>query len=161
MSYFDLRYAALLVVNILKSYKAMPWEWDPFGIVIGNFTWIKIWLLASFVFVFSFSSIEIPLTPQVDMGYIRIQVKNYTVSLLVCFLASLFFPQDIFWWIYPTVLLLSSCTPCISSMWRSFKLSVQLLLPMIPVLKIYMTTTTNVDEEPDIELQEMEQIQQV
>ncbi|CAI9775653.1 unnamed protein product [Fraxinus pennsylvanica] len=158
MSYFDLRHAALLVVNVLKSYTAMPWEWDPFGIIIGNFTWIKFWLLASFFFVFSFISIEIPLIPQVDMGYIRIQVKNYTVSLLVCSLGSLFFPQDIFWCIYPTVLLLSSCTPRISSMWRSFKLSVQLLLPTIPVLNIFMTTTTNIDEEPDLEMQEMEQI---
>ncbi|CAI9775649.1 unnamed protein product [Fraxinus pennsylvanica] len=161
MSYFDLRYAALPVVNILKSYTAMTWEWDPFGIVIGNFTWIKFWLLTSFFFLFSFISIEIPLTPQVDMGYIRIQLKNYSVSLLVCFLASLFFPQDIFWCIYPTILLLSFCTARISSMWRSFKLSVQLLLPTIPVLNISMTTTTNIDEEPDIELLEMEQILQV
>ncbi|KAG8375282.1 hypothetical protein BUALT_Bualt10G0084200 [Buddleja alternifolia] len=68
MSYFDLRFVFLLVINIVKSQTAMPWEWDPFN-VVRDLTWTKFWLLTILFLIFSFVSILIPLaSPNTTMG---------------------------------------------------------------------------------------------
>ncbi|KAK4435638.1 hypothetical protein Salat_0727300 [Sesamum alatum] len=66
MSYFDLRYVFLLLINNVKSQMVMPTEYDPFHIV-ANFTWIRFSFVIILLFVFSFIAIGIPLAPSDNM----------------------------------------------------------------------------------------------
>ncbi|KAL0312293.1 UNVERIFIED_CONTAM: hypothetical protein Sradi_5628600 [Sesamum radiatum] len=155
MSHFDLRFAILIVINILKSQTAKPWEWDPFD-VGSDLTWIKFWLLTILLFIFSFVSIGIPLVvPPNDTRYIQVQTKRFSPSLLACFLASLFFPQLLFWYVYPIILLFFLSYTCICNVSRSFIYWAQAVLSLVPDLNILITTTSTV--EADEELHEGEE----
>ncbi|KAL0330960.1 UNVERIFIED_CONTAM: hypothetical protein Sangu_1641500 [Sesamum angustifolium] len=147
MSHFDLRFGILVMINILKSQTAKPWEWDPFD-VGSDITWIKFWLLAISLFIFSFVSFGIPLTtvPPNNARYIQVQMKSFSASLLACFLASLFFPQLLFWYVYPTILSFFLCYSCICNVSRSFVYWAQAILSLAPDFSIWITTTNRVDE---------------
>ncbi|KAL0324063.1 UNVERIFIED_CONTAM: hypothetical protein Scaly_2373400 [Sesamum calycinum] len=82
MSHFDLRFGILVMINILKSQTAKPWEWDPFD-VGSDITWIKFWLLAIFLFIFSFVSIGIPLTTVLPNNVRYIQKLRYWAQAIL------------------------------------------------------------------------------
>ncbi|KAL0393824.1 UNVERIFIED_CONTAM: hypothetical protein Slati_4348600 [Sesamum latifolium] len=123
----------------------MPWEWDPFD-VASDLTWIKFWILAIFLFIFSFISIAIPFTvPPNNLRHIQVQMKSFSASLLACFLASLLFPQLLFWYVYPMILLFFLCYSCIFNIFRSFIYWDQAILSLAPDLNILITTTTTAE----------------
>ncbi|KAK4435632.1 hypothetical protein Salat_0726700 [Sesamum alatum] len=120
----------------------MPWKWDPFD-VANDLPWIKFWLLAIFLFIFSFVFIGIPLTPPSNLRYIQVEIKSFSASLLACFLASLFFPQLFFWYVYPVVLLSFLCHICIFNVFRNFTYWVQVTSSLMPNMSILITTAIN------------------
>ncbi|KAL0330077.1 UNVERIFIED_CONTAM: hypothetical protein Sradi_4994400 [Sesamum radiatum] len=146
MSHFDLRFAILMMINILKSQTAKPWEWDPFD-VASELTWIKLSLLAIFLLIFSFISIGVPLTtvPPNNMRYIQVQMKSFSASLLAGFLASLFFPQLLFWYVCPMIPLFFLCYAAISNVSRSFIYWAQATLSLAPDFNIWIATTNRVE----------------
>ncbi|KAL2236820.1 UNVERIFIED_CONTAM: hypothetical protein Sindi_0873700 [Sesamum indicum] len=124
----------------------MPWEWDPFD-VASDLSWTKFWLLAIFLFIFSFISIAIPTftVPPNNLRYIQVQMKSFSASLLACFLASLFFPQLLFWYVYPMILFFFLCYSCIFDVSRSFVYWAQAILSLAPDFNILITTTSPVE----------------
>lgn len=145
---FDLRFVFLLIINIVKSHTSIPWEWDPFD-VVSDLSWMKFWFLTILSFVFSFVSIVIPLN---NIVYIQVQVKNFSPTLLICFLASLFFPQLLFWYVYPIILLFFLCYACIFNMFTRFISWVQTIFSMLPDLNIFITATNREwHEEGEVE----------
>ncbi|XAR70568.1 hypothetical protein NMG60_11027466 [Bertholletia excelsa] len=148
MPFFDLRYALPIVINGAKSQVSMPRDWDPFN-TIGHLTWPKLWLLIILFVIFSFTSIEVPLTCPVIIGHIRVQVGKLSTSLLVLLAASLLFPQVLFWYAYPMVILLSSCSSWLSSAFKSFLQWVKITLCTVPDLNIFVSATYTDEVNPE------------
>lgn len=155
MAYFDLRFAMLFILNILKSQGSNPWDWDPFDTINNNLTWIKFWIICILFLVFSFISIQVPLSPASPTraaGYVRIQVTHFSPPLMVSFLALLLLPEMLFWYIYPTIMLLFSCTTCVSNVLKNIILSLRAILSAIPYFNVVIAATyTNEESEDDIE----------
>ncbi|KAG8382003.1 hypothetical protein BUALT_Bualt05G0031300 [Buddleja alternifolia] len=156
MAHFDLRYVLLIVINIVKS--AIT-KWDPFD-VLGDLTWTKFWFVTILLFIFSFLSIRVPIDPQNStILYINVQLQNFSSSLAASFLASLFSPQILFWYIYPVILVLFSFSTCISSMLNNFVVWMQIVLSNVPGVNLFITTTSNFEgniESQEAEIQELD-----
>lgn len=152
MSSLDLRYLLLLITNIIKSHIVTPCEWDAFD-VATNFTWIKFWLLTLLFFIFAFVSIGIPLHTSTDtnMGYIRVQIKKFSASLTLSYLASIFIPQLLFWYLYPLILLLFSCSASISNLYWTSMFRLQAILATLPDFNLLLIATDNIHEEENLE----------
>ncbi|KAI3453936.1 hypothetical protein Pfo_010599 [Paulownia fortunei] len=80
-----------------------------------------------------------------------VRVKNFYASIIISFLALLFLPQLLFWYFYPVILLSSLYSNYISILFKSFVLSLQVILSMTSGFNIYITAT-NTDDEANTEL---------
>lgn len=145
MSELDLSFLVPILTNILKSTTDDPSKWDAFDI-ISKLNWMKFFILIVLLFVVSFIFIGIPFPPPANnIRYFRIQVKNFSFFLMVSFLTSLIFPQNLFWTIYPIILLLFSCSTPISCMLMSFVQAVQFMASTVSA-RIIFFAARNLDE---------------
>ena len=99
--FFDLRLCVPVVMNIVKSGIGGVkggWDWDPFHLMhMPGFTWNNIfWPLLS-VAAFSFISIQV---------HIRLRaVRELSIPFTASLMGSLIFPQTLFWYMYPILIL--------------------------------------------------------
>ncbi|KAK9934181.1 hypothetical protein M0R45_021333 [Rubus argutus] len=145
--YIDIRYAVLLAINMFKYGVGMPWDWDPFH-TISNLTWTNACLLLILFLVFSFISIKVhvPLTTThltssttcSTTNTVLVAFEEVSVPLAVALMASaLVFPQALFWYAYPFIVLISSCFGELKRFANWF----HNVLTAIPVLNVIMTAT--------------------
>lgn len=145
--YIDIRYAVLLAINMFKYGVGMPWDWDPFH-TISNLTWMKAFLLAIFFLVFFFISIKVhvpltathstPSTTSSTTDAVLLSFVELSAPLAVALMASaLVFPQALFWYAYPIIVLSSSCFGELKRFANWF----HTVLTAIPVLNVIMTAT--------------------
>ena len=111
MNNFDLRLCVPFLINSLKSLVALPGndDWDPFY-AIHHLTWIKLCLFLLILALFSFTSIniEVPYTasvPTSSASCVRLRLGVFSLPITLSFMASVFFPQTLFWYTYPILVL--------------------------------------------------------
>ncbi|GMN66413.1 hypothetical protein TIFTF001_035482 [Ficus carica] len=110
MSNFDIRFIIPIFINCLKFIsEALPWGFDAFHVVDPNRTsWTKISFLVFMLLFFSFTSITVsPTRRRPNSAFIRFRLQNFSPQVAVSLLASLFFPQTLFWFLYPSILILN------------------------------------------------------
>lgn len=80
---------------------ALPWDWDPFR-TMDRLTWINSCFFLLILTAFSFTSIVVPHTCPVHgaAGFIRLRIGNFSLPMTLSLMASLIFPQTLFWFIY-------------------------------------------------------------
>ena len=102
MRHFDLRFCIIVLINMAKSQIG--------GISWDLITWTNLFCFLLILAAFSFVSIEVPLTLftcSFRTLHIRLRFGSRPLSAAVSFMASLIFPQPLFWYVYPALLLLS------------------------------------------------------
>lgn len=102
MRHFDLRFCIIVLINMAKSQIG--------GISWDLITWTNLFCFLLILAAFSFVSNEVPLTLftcSFRTLHIRLRFGNRPLSAAVSFMASLIFPQPLFWYVYPVLLLLS------------------------------------------------------
>ncbi|KAL7150594.1 hypothetical protein ABFS83_05G123900 [Erythranthe nasuta] len=152
--YLDLRYAIILVINMLKPADDTS-EWDPFGIIVDP-TPTKFCLVLGLSLLFPFVSIRISLnySPSYD---ILVRATNFSAMIVISLLASLLLPRLYFWYSYPAIILLTSC---VSALIRNVLLSVQppiLSVANIPGFDIHITVSASSATDEETEIIEEEQ----
>lgn len=157
MPSFDTRYAILLVVNIMKSQASVPWDWDPYELM-GNLTWSKFWFLFILVLIFSFTSIRVALTCPIDIWHIRVRLGEFSTTLVVLLVTSLLLPQLLFWYVYPTIVLLSLCSSRVFNAFKSFLHWGQAVLVTVPDLTVSVSAIEGNIMEQTWKLVEHEQV---
>ena len=97
--------SVLCVINILKFQVG----------IMAYLSWMKVSWFLLFLLVFSFISIEVPLTPSVNPWYIRLCLSGeyFSIPMAISLIASLIFPQTLSWYIVPMIMLLHFCYPWI------------------------------------------------
>lgn len=103
-----MRYFILILINFLKSKASMPSVWDPYNITILNqqSIWLNLWILCFFLFVFPLTSIQFPLSCHSRGNNIIVRVGYFSVTVFVSTVAALIFPQALFWFAYPLIIIL-------------------------------------------------------
>lgn len=99
------------------------------------------WVIA-IVVGFSFTSIEVPLTWSADHnGYIHLRVvRKFSLLITVSLMASLTFPQSLFWFVYPGLILVWFWHDCLVN----FLGRLQATAPdTIPVYNIIISPTAH------------------
>lgn len=153
----DMRFMIVVAINIVKSHVAMPWEWDPFE-VTNDLTWTKFLLLTSLFFFFTFIAIEIiPLTSPNIMGFVKIQINKYSPTFSTSFLACVFLPQFLFWYVYPMILVSFWWYTCVSRAFASFVAWVGAVLSEMPDVNISIAAANADDDDDDDELHDVEE----
>ena len=111
MSHFDIRYTIPIFINCLKFIsEALPWDFDAFHVLDPNQTsWATISFLVFMLHFFSFTSITIFPTRRrpPNSAIIRFQLETFSPHIAVSLFASLFLPQTLFWFLYPSFLILN------------------------------------------------------
>ncbi|XAR70565.1 hypothetical protein NMG60_11027460 [Bertholletia excelsa] len=148
VSCLDLRYAVLIVINIVKSHVGAPWDWDPYNIILG-LTWSKFWLLSISILFFSFTSIALPLNCPLNLSYVSLRFKRFSTSLAILLVASLVFSQVHFWFVYFIFLIFSQSYffDWLSYVLRGFIQWVQVSSSNIPDLNINL----KLEPQPSVE----------
>lgn len=141
MSTFDIRYAIILAINIMKSQASIPWDWDPYELM-SNLTWSKFWLLFTLFLVFSFTSFKVPLTCPIDIWHVRVRVRvgEFSTTLVVLMVTSLLLPQLLFWYTYPIIVLLFMCSSWVFKTFKSFLHWARAILVTVPDLNISLSS---------------------
>ena len=99
--YVDLRHALFLAINIVKSQVgSSTWVWVPFN-TIAHPTSTKTFILSLLLLVIPFTSIKVPVACSVDTGHIIVRLGKFDPYLTVSLVASIVFPQALFWYTYP------------------------------------------------------------
>lgn len=150
MSHFDLRYAIPILINtmIKPQSRAMPWDWDPFKISNPQYWTNKPFLLVFLLLFFPFTSIQLSLPPpsspndiNTNSALIRFQLGNFSLHLAVSLLGSLIFPQALFWYAYPTILIFAFCYPKLLFFLRRFVGWLNSKLSAFPALNLHISST--------------------
>ncbi|CAK9173328.1 unnamed protein product [Ilex paraguariensis] len=122
----DLRHTFLVVINGVK-FIGHQTSSDPFHI-ISNLTWPKFTFLAITFFFFSFTSFIVPLSPT-SLNHLQrelhVRVGTFSPTFAILLVASLLFPQKLFWYAYPIIIFLSFCSTRLSNLFMSFLLWAQ------------------------------------
>ena len=160
MYYIDLRHSLLLAINILKSQLATTLAWDPFHTIdhpsgMKNLTFTILFL------VFPFTCIQVPLTCSLDTAHIIVRLGKFDPCLTVSLLASIVFPQAIFWYAYPIIIMISLLSSwLLNVLWR-FLSWLRKLLTSIPVFDIIIRATVtrwqNLESQHEVEEIELHQ----
>ncbi|KAL7166970.1 hypothetical protein ACSBR2_037600 [Camellia fascicularis] len=140
MSSFDIRYAILLVINMVKSQASMPWDWNPFGLD-SHLNWSKFSLLVVLCTLFSFTSIRVPLACPLNLWHIHVKFGEFSNTLVVLFVSSLVFPQLLFWYAYPIIISISLCSSWVFNMFKSFVQWAKATLSAVPDLNLFISAT--------------------
>ena len=146
----DLRYVVPALINIGK-----PWVQQPN--LISNEMFVKVCLfLAISIIVFLFTSVKLPLCvepPQLRAG-------DFSSPLTLSFLASLFLPSPLFWFVFPMLVILSPWYGIIVDLLKRFILWSSHILQAIPTRIITCATQRPRDDhepqkEADLEANEI------
>ena len=140
MRYFDLRFCIIVLINMAKSQIG--------GISWDLITWTNLFCFLLILAAFSFVSIEVPLTLftcSFRTLHIRLRFGNRPLSAAVSFMASLIFPQPLFWYVYP-VLLLLSFYPAARLVDHALR-SLQAVIPINQVYDVFISADVEVLNE--------------
>ncbi|GMN21080.1 hypothetical protein TIFTF001_045432 [Ficus carica] len=136
MGGFDLRILIPIFINLLKSHsRALPRDWDAFGVLSSNeIPWINISFHVCLLLLFSFTSITLALphpnySPNTAV-LLRFRFGNFSPHIAVSLVCSFVFPQALFWFMYPAILVL---IPFLR--WLNVKLSA------LPVWNLHINST--------------------
>ena len=156
MSYFDLRLCLIVLINMVTSQIG--------GISWDLITWTNLFCFLLILAAFSFFSIEVPLTLftcSFRTLHIRLRFGNRPLSAAVSFMASLIFPQPLFWYVYPVLLLLYFYP--IARLVDHALGSVQAVIPINQVYDVIISPAVEVvnepypqEDEPSSETQDLE-----
>ena len=166
MSGFDLRFVIPVVINLLKSQtKAHTGDWDAFSLLHNpnEVSWIKISFHISLLVLFSCTSITFTRRPSPNTALICFQFGNFSPHIAVSFVCSLVFPQALFWFVYPAILIIShlilgwvnvqlSAFP-VGTFQLSFSLTAQQVQanvrmdPQVPVPQVNIDIAEDTDDE--------------
>ena len=145
--YIDYKHAILLAINMLKYGVGMPWDWDPFH-TISDLTSIKAFVLVILFVIVPFISVKVhvPLTTHVAPASITTntsnvvlrRIKELSAPLAVTLMAAaVVLPQALFWYAYPTSILIPSCL-CVLNRFANW---LHAVLVTIPVLDVVLSAT--------------------
>ena len=151
MRYFDLRFCIIVLINMAKSQIG--------GISWDLFTWTNLFCFLLILAAFSFVSIEVPLTLftcSFHTLHLRLRFGNRPLSVAVSFMASLIFPQPLFWYVYP-VLLLLSFYPAAGIVVHALR-SLQVVILINQVYYVVISAAVEVMNEQDFWKREIEEL---
>ena len=123
---------------MFKSQRGGIISWD----LIIN-TWSNLFFFLLVLSVFSFVSIEVPFilfTFSFHTFHLRLRFGNRPLFTAIAFMASLIFPQRVFWYVYPTVILLLSLYPSTARLLDHTLYWLQALITVNKVYDIFITT---------------------
>ena len=115
------------------------------GISRDLITWINLFCFLLILAAFSFVSIEVPLTRSFHPLHIRLRFGNRPLFAAVSFMASLIFPQPLFWYVYPVLLLLNFYP--IARLVDHALGSVQAVIPINQVYDVFISADVEVMNE--------------
>ena len=134
----DLRHALLFAVDILKSQVGSAWDWEPFN-TIGVPTWSKSFTLAILLLIFPFTYKKVPL--RLDTDHLIVRFGKFDPCLTILLVASIVFPQALFWYAYPIIIIISFCHSWILNVLGSSLFWLQKVLTTVPVINIIIRAT--------------------
>lgn len=141
MKRFDMRFCVPIIINILKPGDG----WDPFD-TIDNPTSMKICCFLLISVVFSLTSIVIPAlagTSIVMGGYMHLRVAGeLSVVMALSMVASFTFPQALFWYVYPIIVMVSIRYGWVLSVFKCFLGWLQAMAVRAPVFNIIIMSST-------------------
>ena len=142
--YFDLRSCIVVLINMVKSFRMRSGvSWD-----VMNWTWTNLFSFILVLAVFSFVSIEVPLTLftlSFHTFHIRLLFGSRPLLTALAFIASLIFPQRVFCYVYLLILLLSFY-PTDRLVHRALR-SLQAVIPINHVYHIFIRADVEVINE--------------
>ena len=163
MCYMDLRHTLLFAINMLKSQVgSSTWVWDPFN-TIAHPTSTKTSIISLLFLLFPFTCIKVPIACSVDTGHIIIvRLGKFDPCLTVSLVASIVFPQALFWYTYPIIIMTSFWSSWLLYVFGCFLSWLQNVLTTIPVINIIIraTVTRWHNSEPQDEIETTEWNQQ-
>ncbi|EXC26764.1 hypothetical protein L484_023380 [Morus notabilis] len=112
---FDLRYTIPIFTNWFKSQSgALPWGWDAFSLLKdpNQTTWTQKCVHVFLFLLPSFTSITLSLAR--PAAAIRFQFPNFSRHIALSLVCSLLFPQALFWFLYPAILMFSRFLGCVN-----------------------------------------------
>ena len=114
---FYLRLCVPFLVNSLKSLVALPrdYVWDPFH-TIDHLSWINLCLFLFILALFSFTSTNIAVPHPASVhtssaSCVHLRLGDFSLPTTLSLMASLIFPQTLFWYIYPILMLAPFWSP--------------------------------------------------
>ena len=147
---FDLRFVIPIFINLLKSFsEALPWDWDAFRMFDPKQTsWTKFSFHVLLLLFFSSTSITFILLfrPWPNSALIRFRFGDFSPHIAVSHVCSLVFPQALFWYMYPAILVVNHFL----GWFKYVKLSA------LPVWNLHISSTLLHHEETNIQIIETE-----
>ena len=137
MSYLDLRLCIIGFINMFKSHRGGIINWD---LMIS--IWSNLFFFLLVLSVFSFVSIEVSFTLftlSFHTFHLRLRFGNRPLFTILALMASLIFPQRVFWYVYPIVIVLLSFYPTTRLLDRALR-SLQTVITINQVYDIFITT---------------------
>ena len=122
---------------MFKSQRGGIINWD----LISTCTWNNLFFFLFVLSVFSFISIEVPFTLftlSFHTFHLRLRFGNRPLFTAIAVMASLIFPQRVFWYVYPTVILLLSLYPSTARLLDHVFHWLQALITVNPVYDIFI-----------------------
>ena len=162
MCYMDLRHTLLFAINMLKSQVgSSTWVWDPFN-TIAHPTSTKTSIISLLFLLFPFTCIKVPIACSVDTGHIIVRLGKFDPCLTVSLVASIVFPQALFWYTYPIIIMTSFWSSWLLYVFGCFLSWLQNVLTTTPVINIIIraTVTRWHNSEPQDEIEATEWNQQ-
>ena len=161
MYHMDLRHTLIFAINMLKSQVgSSTWVWDPFN-TIAHPTSTKTFILSLLFLLFPFTCIKVPVACSVDTGHIIVRLGKFDPYLTVSLVASIVFPQALFWYTYPIIILTSFWSSWLLYVLGCFLSWLQNVLTTIPVINIIISATVtrwhNSDPQHEVEAIEWNQ----
>ena len=160
MYYMDLRYPFLFAINILKSQVGSTLVWDPFN-TIAHPTSTKTFILFLLFLLFPFTCIKVPIACSVNTGPITVRLGKFDPFLTVSLVASIVFPQALFWYAYPIIIMISFRYSWLLYVLGIFLRWLQNVLSSIPEINIMIratvTTLHNLQHQHEVESVEWDQ----
>lgn len=137
------------------------WVWDPFK-TIAHPNSTKTFTLSVLFLLFPFTCIKVPIACLVDIGHILIRLGKFDPYLTVSLVASIVFPQALFWYTYPIIIMNSFWSSWLLYVFGCFLSWLQNVLTSIPVINILIRTTVPRwhNSEPQHEIEAIEWNQQ-
>ena len=147
--YLDLRSCIVVLINMVKSPRI---SWD----LMITETWTNLFSFMLVLSVFSFISIEVPLTLTLFNStrsfhalHIRLRFGNCPLSAAVSLMAKIILPYTVFWYVYPLILVLFSHTtaPLIYHALRALHTVILITIQVQQVYDIFISADVEVINE--------------
>lgn len=140
----DIGYIVLLAINLMKA--GTTWEWDSFEI-ISQPTWIKAWFVFILFFVFSFTSIKLPLRSSSDSAtstttaHVVVKFGELNPNLAVALMLCTIVPQALFWYALLIALFVSFFSEWFLNVVNCFNKCLKSLLTTLPIFIVVIRAT--------------------